>query len=61
MIKSFSLEEKNISKKINNSFSLKKKKELNYTTIKYVRNPFRQEKELRQLKIFLSMKRRKLL
>ena len=60
-----SLEEENIIKEIRNLFRLKA--ERNYTAIKDIRNHFRQEKKLKQLKIeyieilrdFLSMKKKK--
>ena len=59
-----SLQKENIIKDIRNIFSLKK--EQNYPINKDIRNPFRQEKKLKQLKkeyleilrIFLSMKKK---
>ena len=67
MRESLSLEEENIVKDIRNLFRLKK--ELNYTAIKDIRNLLRQKKEQKQLKIeyleilriFLSIKKKKLL
>ena len=67
MEESLSLEEENIVKDIRNPFRLKE--ELNYTAIKDIRSLFRLEKEtkaiilkqkyLEILRIFLSMKKKK--
>ena len=61
------LEEENIIKDIRNFFTLRK--ELNYTATRDMKSPFRREKEskaikeesLEILRIFLSMKKKKLL
>ena len=61
------LEEENIIKDIRNFFTLRK--ELNYTATRDMKNPFRREKETKAIKeesleilrIFLSMKKKKLL
>ena len=67
MVESLSLEEENIVKDMRSPFRLKE--ELNYTAIKDIRSLFRLEKEtkaiilkqkhLEILRIFLSMKKKK--
>ena len=49
-MESLSLEVGNIIKDIRNLFRLKKKKKLNYTAIKVIRNLSRQEKETQAIK-----------
>ena len=67
-MESLSFKEENLNKDIRNLFRLKEK-ELNYTAIKDIRDLFRQKKKLKQLKIeyleilriFLSMKKKKVI